>query len=80
MVQLVLNAHGQCALSINLAHGARGVLCTYFYRNAAFYTVINVGHAQAAFVAFLRLGAGPSDFGVNQHHRLVALLAYVDHD
>ena len=79
MVEFVLNAHGQQTFGFDGALFAVLVKGFHLHMRGAFHAIVNTGHRQTAFVAFDALVTHPGDFGVDEHHGLVALFRGVNH-
>src|SRR5574343_1710992 len=80
VVHLVLDAHGQQAIGLDVLLFAFAVQGLDFHGAGAFNAVVDAGHRQAAFVAPHAHLAGPGDLGVDQHQGLDALFGHIDHD
>ena len=76
----MLNADRQHAFGLMMLALAMQIKRLNLHRQRALDAVVNSRHRQAALFADTRLGTGPDDLGVNQHQRLVAVLAHVDND
>jgi len=80
MVHLMLDAHGQQAVGLDLERLAVDVEGADLDPGRALDAVIDAGHRQAAFVVDLLFFAGPGDFRVDENHQLFLGFGHVDGD
>ena len=76
----MLHTHGEQAIGFKAVGLAIFVQCLHPHRGGTLYAVVNAGHREAALFVQDFLGAGPGDFRVDEHQRLVVFLGHVDDD
>ena len=75
----MLDAHGQQAIGVDHAAVAVFIQRTHAHLDGALHAIVHAGYGKAAFVAGLAFFAEPLDFGVDQHHALVARFRHIHH-
>ena len=80
MIHLVLHAHRQCALAIELERLAVRVHRAHPHAGRPAHHVVDAGHRKTALLAQRRLFRGPQQLGVHEHVQRVLVLGHVNHD
>jgi len=80
VVHFMLDTHRQQLLGLNRPALAFVVQRLHVHRIKALDTIVNTGHREAAFFVDVLGRAGPDNFGIDQHQRLVAVFRHINHD